>query len=113
MPFIKIKTNVSVSKETEKSIVKSMGEAISLIPGKSESWLMVEVEDNCSLYFQGNDAPASIVEISIFGSASGNSYEDLTAKITDIINQKISIDKQRIYTKYSEINNWGWNGSNF
>ena len=45
MPFINIKTNVSISKESEKQIKSKLGECIKLI-GKTENWLMINIEEN-------------------------------------------------------------------
>lgn len=53
MPFIGSKVSVKISKEKEEIIKKKLGEAIKLIPGKSETFLMVGFEDNYSLYFGG------------------------------------------------------------
>ena len=36
MPFINVKTNVKISRENEVAIKTMLGEAIALIPGKSE-----------------------------------------------------------------------------
>ena len=41
MPFIDTKTNVTISKEVEKSLTAEFGRAIELIRGKSEYWLML------------------------------------------------------------------------
>ena len=56
MPFININTNVSVSKEQEVAVKTRLGKAIELIPGKSESWLMVGFEGEHPLYFRGSDS---------------------------------------------------------
>ena len=53
MPCIHIQTNQKVSAEEEKSLREKFGEAISLFPGKSESWLMFLLEDDCRMAFQG------------------------------------------------------------
>ena len=37
MPFINIKTNAAVSADKEENIKSAMGQAITAIPGKSES----------------------------------------------------------------------------
>ena len=39
MPFINVKTNVKISRENEVAIKTMLGEAIALIPGKSEKSL--------------------------------------------------------------------------
>lgn len=53
MPFINSKVNITLSEEEKTALKTRLGQAISLIPGKSESWLMIGFEDNCSLYFKG------------------------------------------------------------
>ena len=75
--------------------------------------LMVGIEPQYTLYFQGSDAPAAMVEVSIFGSASDAAYADLTARICKIVAETLHIDASRIYVKYAEVEHWGWNGSNF
>jgi Macrophage migration inhibitory factor (MIF). len=113
MPFINVKTNVSVSDEQKTSIKSAMGRAITAIPGKSEGWLMVGIEPEYNLWFKGEDAPAAMVEVSIFGSASSNALTTLTSHITGILTDNIGIPSDRVYVKYTSTNEWGWNGSNF
>ena len=42
MPYIQTMTNVGISGKKEQTIKQRMGEAIELIPGKTESWLMLQ-----------------------------------------------------------------------
>ncbi len=113
MPFINVKTNAAVAQDKKQSIKSSLGTAISAIPGKTENWLMVGIEPEYALWFKGSDAPAAMVEVSVYGSASASNYNVLTAKITEILNSELGISPDRIYVKYCETPNWGWNGSNF
>ena len=53
MPFINSKVSVQVTPEQEKKLKARLGQAISVIPGKSEQWLMTGFEDNYHLYFRG------------------------------------------------------------
>ncbi len=113
MPFINVKTNTPVPTAKAKAVKSAMGSAITTIPGKSEQWLMVGIEPEQLLYFQGSDAPAAMVEVSVFGSVSAAASNTLTGKICDILSRELSIQPSRIYVKYAETPNWGWNGSNF
>lgn len=113
MPFINVKTNTAVPAAKAEAIKSALGEAITAIPGKSERWLMVGIEPEQLLYFQGSDTPAAMVEVSIFGGANASAYNDLTGRICSILNDSLCIDTSRIYVKYAETDNWGWNGSNF
>ena len=53
MPFIHMMTNVSVSEAAEKAMKEAFGKAISIIPGKSEQWLMADIEGEHRLYLAG------------------------------------------------------------
>ncbi|MCI8781084.1 MAG: hypothetical protein HFH70_10450 [Lachnospiraceae bacterium] len=114
MPFINSKVSVAMSKEKKDAVKAKLGEAISLIPGKSENWLMVGFEDLYDLYFQGNqDGETAFVEVKVFGSASPDVFSKMTGAICDIYQEELGIPQNRIYVKYEEVKNWGWNGSNF
>lgn len=112
MPFISTKTNVSISKEQETVLKTGFGKAVSLI-GKSEAWLMLSFDDNCKMYFKGSDAPCAITEVKLYGRAGSSAYDALTANITKLISETLSVSPDRIYVKYEEVQYWGLSGSNF
>lgn len=113
MPFIKTKTSIEISAQKEEAIKTKLGKAISNL-GKSEAWLMVEFEDNCRLWFRGSKSePMAMVEISLFGKASDDSYDDMTKAVCEIISEELGISGEEIYVKYDEIEHWGYNSFNF
>lgn len=113
MPFIHVQTNAAISDAQAKNIKAHLGLAITAVPGKTENWLMVEVEGNKQLFFQGTDAPAAMVEVQLYGKASSNALNTLTSHITGILLDVLKIPTNRIYVSYMCTENWGWNGSNF
>ena len=113
MPYIETTTSVAISGKKEQAIKERMGKAIELIPGKTEGWLMLSFRDNVSMYFKGEDDPCAICQVKLFGSASEDTYEALTEALTDILNDELDLDPDRIYVTYEEIGVWGWNGGNF
>ena len=113
MPFINIKTNVDVKKEKEEIIKSSLGQLITILPGKSESWLMIDIEKNNSMYFKGSDLPLALVKVELYGSSSKDKYNKLTNAITFLLNKELNIDEDRIYVRFEEVENWGYFGSLF
>lgn len=114
MPFIDAKISTKVNEEQKESIKTKLGNAISLIPGKSEAWLMVGIEENYDLYFKGNqDAPTAFVQVQAYGGENKAAFDSLTAEISNILNAELSIPKERIYVAYQTTSHWGWNGGNF
>ena len=113
MPFINVKTNVSVPDDKAEVIKSQLGQAITAVPGKSEGWLMVGIEGDSMLYFRGTDEPAAIAEVSLYGSASSQALNTLTSHITGILTEILGISSDRIYVSYQCTDHWGWNGANF
>lgn len=113
MPFINIKINKIMSEGQTISIKAELGKIIEIIPGKSESRLMLNFDDGCNLYFKGNKDPAALVEIQLYGKATKEIYDTFTQKISDILEKNLGIHSSRIYVKYEEVDFWGLNGHNF
>ncbi|MCR5268892.1 MAG: hypothetical protein K6E16_10300 [Lachnospiraceae bacterium] len=114
MPFIDAKVSVTITEEQEKELKTRLGQAISIIPGKSESWLMTGFEDNYHLYFRGdNSAPIAYIEVRLFGGPNKEAFSRMTAEITKIFGEVLGIGPDHMYIKYSATPDWGWNGSNF
>lgn len=114
MPFIHTRINRPLDQAAEKALAQRLGKAISLLPGKSESWLMLQFEDNCRLYFKGDSQkPLAFVNVKLLGTADDASCDRLTGEITRILGDILSIAPDGVYVEYDETNHWGWNGSNF
>jgi hypothetical protein len=114
MPYISTKTNTSIPKDKEIKIKNQMGKAIELLPGKSESWLMLSFEEECHLYFKGeSDKDIAYVEVKLFGKSTKEAYDKLTYEIKNILHEELNIATDHIYVKYEEVSHWGYNGHNF
>lgn len=114
MPFISSKVNISMTEEQKETIKQKLGENISIIPGKTEDWLMIEFADDCDLYFGGDKkSPAAFIEVKIFGEIRDMVAGKMTEIICGIYEKELQIKQNRIYVKYEEVRKWGWNGDNF
>lgn len=114
MPFIDAKVSVKLNEEQKENIKAGFGKAIGLIPGKSEGWLMVGLQDEYCLYFKGNqNGPTAFVQVQVYGGENPAAFDKLTGEITAILNREASISPDRIYVAYQTTGNWGWNGGNF
>lgn len=114
MPFIDSKVSVKTTPEQRKELKEKLGQAITLIPGKSESWLMIDLADEQEMYFRGDgQEPTAFIAVSIYGDPNPSAFEKLTAEITRIYDEVLGISPDHIYIKYATTHDWGWNGSNF
>ena len=114
MPYIEAKFSKELDQTEIEALKTGFGKAIECIPGKSESWLMVNIEDKKNLFFKGNnDADSAYISVSIFGKANKKDYEALTSELCVLISQVTGTSALRTYITYSEYDKWGWSGSNF
>lgn len=111
MPFIQVRVSEKLDEQKIEAVKAKLGKAISLISGKSEAYLMVQVETDCHLYFKGNqDAPTAMCDVSIFGKASRTDCEALTGEICHILEEAAAVPPSRCYVKFQFADTWGFNG---
>lgn len=114
MPYIGMKTNIKLDDNERTALKAAFGTAIENIPGKSENWLMVAIEDEVPLWFRGDgDRKLACLEVRLFGKAKNEAYDRLTAALCDLMDEKLGISRDGIYVIYHETDHWGWNGANF
>lgn len=113
MPYICVTTSAELEPITKTRLEKELGSIISVIPGKSERWLMTAVNDSVSMTLGGSDSPCAMVSVAIYGSAKREDCDKLTANITALVAERCGISPSRIYVSYTEHEVFGWNGSNF
>jgi hypothetical protein len=108
------KSSTPITKAQEAELTRAYGEAITLLPGKSEEWLMLSFEENARLAFRGkSDRPLCYVEVNLLGKAPHAAYDKLTARICELVEQLLNVPQDGTYVKYEEISLWGWNSQNF
>ncbi len=113
MPFIDSRVSVKTTAEQRTELKERLGKAIAIIPGKSESWLMIDLADDQKMYFRGDDSePIAFIGVNIYGSDNSAAYEEMTAELTKIYGEVLGIAPDHMYIKYSASVEWGWNGRN-
>ena len=114
MPFISLQTTAAVTEGNKKSLTEKFGKAITLLPGKSESALMLYFEGGCAMAFKGDlSKPAAFVDVKVLGKSGGENYNKLTGAVTEIVAGELSIAPDQIFVAYDEREHWGVNGKNY
>ena len=114
MPFIDSKVSVKTTPEQRKELKERLGQAITILPGKSESWLMIDLADEQDMYFRGNgQEPTAFIAVNVYGTPDSAAFNKMTAELTRIYGDVLGIAPDHMYIKYAASQDWGWNGSNF
>ena len=113
MPFINSKVTVKLSDQQKETLKTELGKLITTL-NKSETYLMVGIEDSCDLWLGGRKLDkGAYMAVSLFGSAPKESYDRLTGQICDLLSDKLGIPGNAVYVTYHPVSDWGWNGGNF
>ena len=114
MPMIVTHTTKPITEENKNALTKAFGEAITLLPGKSEAYLMLEFAGDCQMAFHGDTAlDLAFVEVKLLGKSTRAAYDALTARICDLLQEILGIPPTGTYVKYEEIEHWGYDRHNF
>ncbi len=113
MPFIDSKLTVSVDEAVKEELKAELGKLITTL-NKSETYLMVGIDDNYDLWLGGNKLEkGAYVSVSLYGNAPREAYDKLTEQICDLFSKKLDIPGDAVYVTYHPVSDWGWNGRNF
>lgn len=117
MPYIGIKVSNTLTDEKKNELKAAMGKAIEVIPGKTETYLMVSIEDNISLWLGGTkgdeNTPMAFVDVRILGKAKREDFSRLTGEICKVLDSIAGVEPSGVYVTHSEFEHWGHNGRNF
>ncbi|HEY8499897.1 MAG TPA: hypothetical protein VIL89_04695 [Clostridia bacterium] len=111
MPYISVNISFEVSDDKKEKIKSALGNAISLIPGKSESSLMVGICDRYDIYLGGvKKEKAAYVDVKILGKASRESKKEISIELFNVFEQLLDIKPEDLYITFGEHAEWGYNG---
>ena len=97
MPCIQITTAKPITAAQEQAVKAELGKAIELLPRKSEKWLMCVFRSDASVWFQGEQADAALVEVDVFGTLEKEPCDALTVAIMKIMEAELSIAPDKLY----------------
>ncbi|WP_312281935.1 phenylpyruvate tautomerase MIF-related protein [Oscillibacter sp.] len=111
MPYIGINTSKRLSDTQKDTLKTALGEKISLIPGKTERMLMVDISDGRTMYLAGEQRDLAYVDVKCFGSAEFAHRKAFTEAAFEVVQQTTRLPQDGIYLTYSEFENWGMQGT--
>lgn len=117
MPYIGIRVSEKLTEDKKNELKAAMGKAIEAIPGKTETYLMVCIEDNSALWLGGKAAdarnPMAFIDVRILGKAKAEDFSRMTGELCKVCERLLGIAPNCVYVTYAEVEHWGYNGKNF
>ena len=111
MQYIGVSTSKRLSDDQRDALKVALGEKISVIPGKSEKALMIDIADGHTMYFAGEKRELAFIDVRCFGSTEFANKKAFTEAAFAVVQQTTGLPEDGIYLTYSEFANWGTKGS--
>ena len=114
MPYLKIQSNLPLSKKAERSILKDASALVAQELGKPEEFVMIAVQPDTPMLFSGTDDPVAFLELKSIGLPVKKTKQ-LSKALCGLINQHLGIRPERVYVKFIDVRRgmWGWKGDTF
>ncbi len=113
MPFIDLRTTIPVPADHREALKTAFGQAITTLH-KTESYLMVAIQDSCDLWLGGRRLDkGAYIAVSLYGAAAPADYDKMTGQLCRILSDQLGIPAGSVYVTYHPVSDWGWNGQNF
>ena len=108
MPYIHLKTAVSLDTAQKEDLKAAFGQAIGLMAGKSEAVLMVCIEDGADLWLGGKKLEKGCyAAVEYLGAATDADLDALNAELFRLLEEKLGADPTGVYITYKQQRDWG------
>lgn len=111
MPYIGISTSKKLSDVQKDALKSALGEKISVIPGKTEKALMIDIADGHTMYFAGEKRELAFLDVRCYGTTEFTNQKAFTEAAFAVVQEATGLTEDSIYLTYSEFPNWGTKGS--
>lgn len=114
MPYLKIQTNLPLTKKAERAILRNASQLVAELLEKPESFVMVALEANTPMMFAGSDDPVAFLELKSIGLPAKRT-KDLSEALCELIEGHLGVPRDRVYVKFIDVKRgmWGWKGDTF
>ncbi|MCB6365556.1 hypothetical protein LI291_05085 [Intestinibacillus massiliensis] len=112
MPYISVNVTKTLSDEQKDAIMKGLGEKITVIPGKNEAALMIDVTDGHTMYLAGTRREElAYLDVKIYGETEFAYKKAFTEAAFQVVADATGIPADQMYLTFSQFENWGTKGS--
>lgn len=114
MPYLKIQTNLPLTKKAERAILKNASALVATELNKPESLVMIALESDTTMMFGGSDEPVAFLELKSV-ALPARKTKGLCQSLCELIEGHLGIARDRVYVKFIDVRRgmWGWKGDTF
>lgn len=108
MPYLRVSVAQKLAEEERKELVKGLGDALALIPGKDGRMLIAEIDDGKKIYLGGElQENCVFVDVRYYSNFSYQVKKKFTGAVFHAIRSVLGTGDDRMFLTISEFNSWG------
>lgn len=114
MPYLKIQTNLPLTKKAERAILKTASQLVAELLEKPENFVMVALQPDTPMLFAGSDEPVAFLELKSIALPAQRT-KVLCEALCKLIEGHLGVPSDRVYVKFIDVKRgmWGWKGDTF
>ena len=114
MPYLKIQTNLPLSRKAERAILRTASTLVAEELDKPEEYVMLALQANTPMLFAGSDDPVAFLELKAIGLPARKTRR-LSEALCKLVEGHLGIPPDRVYVKFITVSRgmWGWKGDTF
>lgn len=114
MPYLSLRTNVQLPEPDSQAFLQQATQLVAESLGKSERYVMVDIQDAQSMRFAGTDGPLAYLELKSIGLPQER-VPELSALLCALAESRLGVPQERVYIEFCDAPRalWGWNGRTF
>ncbi|NMA26050.1 MAG: hypothetical protein GX936_10380 [Clostridiales bacterium] len=108
MPYIRISATKKLTCEKQAELVKGLGEALSIIPGKDERGLIVDIEDGKTMFAGGVKQENFVfADVRYFSNFEYHIKKKFTQAVFEAFGSVLGTKPDQAFLNITEYNTWG------
>ncbi|HHU30582.1 MAG: hypothetical protein QM368_06830 [Bacillota bacterium] len=108
MPYIRVSLAQKLPPEKQAELVKGLGEALSIIPGKDGRGLIVDLEDGKTIYCGGvRQEDFVFLDVRYYSNFAYKIKKEFTVAVFNVLNKVLGTPKEKMFLTINEYNSWG------
>jgi len=108
MPYMRVSLTKKLAQDQQEELAAGLGNALSIIPGKDGRGLIVDMEDDKTMFVGGvKQENMAFVDVRYYSNFTYQIKKDFTVAVFETINRLLGTSKDRMFLTISEYNSWG------
>ena len=111
MPYLLLNTSKTLTTEQRETVKAELGKLISILPDKSEEYLMLDFSEGRPMYFRGLPADSyAFIELRLWGKSPPQAKKQFVQQVFRLMDHVLGIKENDLFINVLEFDDWGFAG---